>query len=933
MGDWDPFADPAEQVEEPAKVVAATRTADAHVAKPALDPSTADLKPQAPIASRACADAGKSERSSPATVSEQPSSRPAAGGSVEKPSATQRKTPPGPPREVQKAAAVPPVLSAEAEARVKEQDDQAIALEVQRLKAAKQRAVEDEEFEEAAVLKRRIGVLEASLGKTVPSKPASDAMRIARAMPAVKEPEPAIQALKPAAGQLPGREALREMPSEKLKLCAEERDFIAKSKAAMLDRSVTDDTVNGVPQWAYRDAKKEGFAAVLTDRPTELAYKFKGQIEDEKWEAGVDFQTKVIVQVPVEVAFGFITSLDLAREAPDQAPSLNVGPGASISHHASGTAQLTELLGSEMRENECVSFRISVVRPKVPGKVKLEAAQTVTTKEAFKRRPFYVFKSVWKLRPYPAGGTEVTRVVREFKQYELPDFDALMAVSRNLEVENEQIRTSWSVTVAVQHQRKPAPQRGGDGPRASQQLATRRAVSDGEMYSASFVVPADVDRAFNAIVSNELLYEYHWGLGDDSFLRLDEHQMLIRQINGIALLVTARGRDRELTWMTVAHIAGKGLQESKRVTTANQVLADPFYRVTTNWVFSAQGDGQCCIRRTMRSFKQEGHADFKDLANVLTEAADGENRKLVQAFAALAGRQGHMPGRPPTSVSTRAKYAMRKMPELLDHAAKNQVLEVREMLEVKGADPNYIHVRQDSWAISDSRLIFYEEITPLIAAAENGATDVIKVLFDHPQLDANLVCCAYNDMEIYNYFTAYDMTISRRQPHAAALLRARGVLPASNEHVDKPVFDEERGRPDRGEEEEEAEEAEDAKAESQMPPLPSSSDPRVLSQIRAVAETLRASRRQPPEARARIFRSVAAEWHPDKHRPEKGGAEHATRIFQWLQSAKEWYLEAEVEGEAENQALADLPDMPDRPTAPKTASQYRNASGSVFAVW
>lgn len=825
-------------------------------------------------------------------------------------------------------------MSAEAEARVKEQDDQAIVLEVQRLKAAKQRAVEEEEFEEAAVLKRRIGVLEASLGKPVPSKPASGAVVLARAMPvAMKESEAVVQTLKPTAGQLPGRESLRELPSDKLKLCPEERDFIAKSKVAMMDRSVTDDTINGVPQWAYRDAKKEGFAAVKTDRPSELAYKFKGQIEDEKWEPGVDFQTKVIVQVPVEVAFGFIVSPDLVRGALDQAPTINVGPGADISHHASGTAQLTELLGSEIRENESISFRISVVKPKVSGKVKLEAAQTVTTKDIFKRRPFYVFKSVWKLQSHPAGGTEVKRSVREFKQYELPDFDALMAVSRSLEVENEQIRTSWSVTVAVQHERRPVPQRGGAGSQATQQLATRRTVTNGEMYSASFVVAAEVDRAFDAIFGYELLYEYHWGLGDGSFLRLDEHQVLIRQVNGIVLLVTARGRDRELMLMTVAHIAGKGLQEAKGVTTSSQVLADPFYRVTSNWVFSAQGDDKCCIRRTMRAFKQEGHADLRDLANVLTEAADGENRKLVQAFATLAGRTGHMPARPPTSLSTRAKYAMRKMPELLDHAAKNHVLEVREMLEVKGADPNYVHVRQDQWTISDSRLMFYEEVTPLVAAAENGATDAMKVLFDHPQLDANLVCCAFNDMEIYNYYTAYDMTISRRQPHAAALLRARGVLPASSEHVYKPLFDEERGRPVREDEEEGAEVAEDAEVESEMPPLPTSSDPRIVSQIRAVSETLKASRRQPAEARARIFRSLAAEWHPDKHRPEKGGADHATRIFQWLQSAKEWYLEAEKDREAENQALVDLPDMPDRPTAPKTATQYHNASGSVFSVW
>ncbi|OLP99588.1 hypothetical protein AK812_SmicGene17848 [Symbiodinium microadriaticum] len=167
----------------------------------------------------------------------------------------------------------------------------------------------------------------------------------------------------------------------------------------------------------------------------------------------------------------------------------------------------------------------------------------------------------------------------------------------------------------------------------------------------------------------------------------------------------------------------------------------------------------------------------------------------LEWIQALEGGPTGYPRSTHSAMSVRANYAMRQIPAILDHAAKNNVLEVRELLEIRGADPNYIHVRKDSWSVSDTRLEFYEEITPLVVAAEFGACDVIKVLFNHPQLDTNLCCCAFNDSEIYNYYTAYDMTISRKHPHAAALLRARGVLPASDERVYKPPFDSVHGRP------------------------------------------------------------------------------------------------------------------------------------------
>ncbi|CAL1148489.1 unnamed protein product [Cladocopium goreaui] len=48
-------------------------------------------------------------------------------------------------------------------------------------------------------------------------------------------------------------EDLWQMPSKDLKLIEDERIFIERSKLAMRQKGVTDDTVQGVPTWAYKD--------------------------------------------------------------------------------------------------------------------------------------------------------------------------------------------------------------------------------------------------------------------------------------------------------------------------------------------------------------------------------------------------------------------------------------------------------------------------------------------------------------------------------------------------------------------------------------------------------------------------------------------------------------------------------------------------------
>jgi len=386
--------------------------------------------------------------------------------------------------------------------------------------------------------------------------------------------------------------------------------------------------------------------------------------------------------------------------------------------------------------------------------------------------------------------------------------------------------------------------------------------------------------------------------------------------------------------MTVAYMAGNSFEDAKKVTTAEQVREEPFYTVIHDWHFIDQKEEETLVRRTMRDFKQTGHFDITDLANVITEEADEENRKLIKCFTEICVQEGKPAPKIPMALSTRADYAMRSMPELLDHVANDNVLEVREMLEVKGADPNYIHVRRDQWTVSDSVIEFYEEITPLVVAAERGSCEVIKVLFNHPQIDVNLCCCAFNDMEIYNYYTAYDMTISKKHPHAAALLRARGVLPATSEHVFKPPFDRVHSRPLRetlhnaygGA-------AEDEWGEGEMPSWDTlvQGNPELAASLKDVADTLSMTRSQSVSNKTKIFKNLQTEWHPDRHQGQPGEAEMATKVFQWLQVVKAWYMDSEGPAELSNQQP--LPDNPDRPEAPSDAQQYLHPSGSVFSAW
>merc|ERR1712136_599153 len=101
-------------------------------------------------------------------------------------------------------------------------------------------------------------------------------------------------------------------------------------------------------------------------------------------------------------------------------------------------------------------------------------------------------------------------------------------------------------------------------------------------------------------------------------------------------------------------------------------------------------------------------------------------------------------------------------------------------------------------------------------------------------------------------------------------------------------------------------------------------DPEVAAVLQSVADTLTATKGQTAENRAKVFRNLVTDWHPDRHVAKSVGT--ATKVFQWLQEVKSWYLDS-ARQELENQPLQDA--VPDRPVPPENATQYLHPSGSV----
>merc|ERR1712032_208817 len=94
-------------------------------------------------------------------------------------------------------------------------------------------------------------------------------------------------------------------------------------------------------------------------------------------------------------------------------------------------------------------------------------------------------------------------------------------------------------------------------------------------------------------------------------------------------------------------------------------------------------------------------------------------------------------------------------------------------------------------------------------------------------------------------------------------------------------------------------------------------NPKLAKILQDVAETLSMTKGQTEENRTKIMKSLVTEWHPDRHIDETDQA-NATRVFQWLQSVKGWYMDAEGRVDGENMPLPQHPNM----AAPADAKQY-----------
>ncbi|CAJ1390767.1 unnamed protein product [Effrenium voratum] len=61
-----------------------------------------------------------------------------------------------------------------------------------------------------------------------------------------------------------------------------------------------------------------------------------------------------------------------------------------------------------------------------------------------------------------------------------------------------------------------------------------------------------------------------------------------------------------------------------------------------------------------------------------------------------------------------------------------------------------------------------------------------------------------------------------------------------------------------------------------------------FSSAEIVAEALSGSKGRQLKDRTKIFKALITEWHPDR---AGSNAHVATKVFQWLQVVKAWYLE------------------------------------------
>ncbi|CAE8589291.1 unnamed protein product [Polarella glacialis] len=94
---------------------------------------------------------------------------------------------------------------------------------------------------------------------------------------------------------------------------------------------------------------------------------------------------------------------------------------------------------------------------------------------------------------------------------------------------------------------------------------------------------------------------------------------------------------------------------------------------------------------------------------------------------------------------------------------------------------------------------------------------------------------------------------------------------------------------------------------------------------------LSSTKMQLAQNRVKIFKALVTDWHPDRH-ASAGKERVATKVFQWLQVVKSWYLEeSSASSEGHQQPLPDCGE--DGSATLGAPNQYLHPSGALFQVW
>lgn len=222
--------------------------------------------------------------------------------------------------------------------------------------------------------------------------------------------------------------------------------------------------------------------------------------------------------------------------------------------------------------------------------------------------------------------------------------------------------------------------------------------------------------------------------------------------------------------------------------------------------------------------------------------------------------------------------------DLVVKALAGDVSAVRQLLDAK-ADPNTIWLREERLKGSDgccSCAISSEEYTPLMAACLEHHKEVADLLLEHSAIDINFVCCGLMENEPYKHFTALDVA---KQAKNSLVGRLEGIGGKSAKALPEPRWPRSKKKafaepPPRPTSTSTEPDRVSAQVKDVPLPVPERSSSELEHITRQLVDTMREHQGDLQEARARLFKQLMLQWHPDKR--AEGERELATSVCQWL---------------------------------------------------